>query len=523
MTGKAMTLRPGQYVSRFLAFVGFVLLAACSAPQEVDAAPYAAYVMDARTGETLYAENADTRLHPASLTKMMTLYIAFEEIERGRLSLDTMVTVSKNAAAQPPSRLGLKAGQKIQLRYLIRAAAVKSANDAAAAIGDHIGGNKEAFAARMTKTAHALGMKNTTFKNANGLTAKGHLSTTRDMSILGRHLFYDFPQYYNIFSRRTTDAGMAEVRNTNRRFLDAYKGADGIKTGYTDAAGFNLTGSAERNGVRIIATVFGGKSTPDRNARMAELLDLGFRKAGKNVVEEPPTKVAPADDEALVADAGVAADEDEALPEVEDGAAKTLRVQLAVANSPRPLSRPEQEEAAGEAVAAMQGGIAGALAEATAPAEDGSLDGQAIAMAEPAAEPQELSITAAPAVSTQVALIAVAPRPPKRKAPIYDDEPQLAKAEAAEVLEPEEVVTLSTSGGRHYGVMVGQFSSNGEADRFLTKTVLAEGPTLGNGLRKVVHGNRGYDATVLGLTQREAELACSRLQSKGIGCFTIGE
>ena len=165
----------------------------------------------------------------------------------------------------------------------------------------------------------------------------------------------------------------------------------------------------------------------------------------------------------------------------------------------------------------MQGGIAGALAEATAPAEEGSLDGQAVAMA----EPQELSITAAPAVSTQVALIAVAPRPPKRKAPIYD-EPQLAKAEAAEVQEPE-LVTLSTSGGRHYGVMVGQFSSNGEADRFLTKTVLAEGPTLGNGLRKVVRGNRGYDATVLGLTQREAELACSRLQSKGIGCFTIGE
>ena len=280
---------------------------------------------------------------------------------------------------------------------------------------------------------------------------------------------------------------------------------------------FNLTGSAERDGVRIIATVFGGKSTPDRNARMAELLDLGFRKAGKNVVEEPPTKVAPADDEALVADAGVAADEDEALPEVEGGAAKTLRVQLAVASSPRPLSRPEHEEAAGEAVAAMQGGIAGALAEATAPAEEGTLDGQAVAMA----EPQELSITAAPAVSTQVALIAVAPRPPKRKAPIYD-EPQLAKAEAAEVQEPE-LVTLSTSGGRHYGVMVGQFSSNGEADRFLTKTVLAEGPTLGNGLRKVVRGNRGYDATVLGLTQREAELACSRLQSKGIGCFTIGE
>lgn len=520
MIGKAIALRAGQYVRNFIAFAAFALLAACSGPQAADAAPYAAYVMDARTGETLYSENADTRLHPASLTKMMTLYIAFEEIERGRLSLDTMVTVSKNAAGQPPSRLGLKAGQKIQLRYLIRAAAVKSANDAAAAIGDHIGGDTASFAARMTKTAKALGMKNTTFKNANGLTAKGHLSTTRDMSILGRHLFYDFPQYYNIFSRRSTDAGMAEVNNTNRRFLDAYKGADGIKTGYTDAAGFNLTGSAERDGVRIIATVFGGKSTADRNAKMADLLDLGFRKAGKNVVEEPPTKVAPADDEALVADAGT----DEALPEIEGGAAKTIRVQMAVASSPRPMARPETGEAAGQAVAAMQDSIAGALAEATAPPPPAdSLEGQAVALAEAEAAPQELTVTAAPASGTQLALVAVAPRPPKRKAPIYD-EPQIAKADAAEVEATEaEVITLSTSGGRHYGVTVGRFSSNYEADRFLTKTVLAEGATLGNGLRKVVKGKKGFDANVVGLTQREAEIACSRLQAKGVSCFTLGE
>ena len=515
MIGKAMTLRLGQYVRTFVAMAAVSLMAACSGPHEADAAPYAAYVMDARTGDTLYAENADTRLHPASLTKMMTLYIAFEEIERGRLSLDTMVTVSKNAAAQPPSRLGLKAGQKIQLRYLIRAAAVKSANDAASAIGDHIGGNTEKFAARMTKTAKALGMKNTTFKNANGLTAKGHLSTTRDMSILGRHLFYDFPQYYNIFSRRSTDAGIAEVRNTNRRFLDAYKGADGIKTGYTDAAGFNLTGSAERDGVRIIATVFGGKSTADRNAKMADLLDLGFRKAGKNVVEEPPTKVAPADDEALVASANT----DEALPEVEGGAAKTIRVQMAVASSPRPMARPEHGEAAGEAVAAMQDSIAGALAEATAPTPpEDSLDAQAVALAD---TPTELTVTAAPAAETKVALVAVAPRPPKRKAPIYDA-PEAAVATPEEAGETE-VVTVSTSGGRHYGVTVGRFSSNYEADRFLTKTVLAEGATLGNGLRKVVKGSRGFDANVLGLTQREAEIACSRLQAKGVSCFTLGQ
>mgnify|MGYP000564837964 CR=1 FL=1 len=279
--GRMTTPLLGQYVRNLVMLAAFALVAACSGPQESRAAPYAAYVMDARTGKTLYSENADTRLHPASLTKMMTLYITFQEIEAGNLSLDTMVTVSKQAAAQPPSRLGLKAGQKIQLRYLIRAAAVKSANDAAAAIGDHIGGSKEAFAQRMTKTARALGMDNTTFKNANGLTAKGHLSTAHDMSILGRHLFYDFPQYYNIFSRRTTDAGIAEVANTNRRFLDMYKGADGIKTGYTNPAGFNLTASAERNGVRIIATVFGGTSTAQRNAKIVGIFVRLWKRDGK--------------------------------------------------------------------------------------------------------------------------------------------------------------------------------------------------------------------------------------------------
>ena len=351
----------GRFCRSFIVLLS--LIAAVFAAPMAQAVPYAAYLMDARTGETLYAENATTRLHPASLTKMMTLYIAFQEIERGRLSLDSMITVSKNAAAQPPSRLGLKAGQKIQLRYLIRAAAVKSANDAAAAIGDAIGGDQAQFADMMTRTAKSLGMKQTTFKNANGLTAKGHLSTAKDMSILGRHLFYDFPKYYNIFSRRTTDAGLATVTSTNRKFLDGYRGADGIKTGYTQPAGFNLTASAERNGVRLIATVFGGKSTADRNARAAKLLDKGFAmvKDGGG----PAPDLTSADDE-LVANA--------AVPEETDGATdgtprtgKTVRVNLAVKTSIRPMVRPDMSElvdGAEVAVEAMADDIAGALAEA---------------------------------------------------------------------------------------------------------------------------------------------------------------
>lgn len=500
---------PGQYVRNFLFLMAISLIVACSGPQETRAAPYAAYVMDARTGETLYSENAETRLHPASLTKMMTLYIAFEEIEKGNLSLDTMVTVSKNAAAQPPSRLGLKAGQKIQLRYLVRAAAVKSANDAASAIGDHISGNQDKFAARMTRTAKALGMTSTTFKNANGLTSKGHLSTARDMSVLGRRLFYDFPEYYNIFSRRSTDAGLATVANTNRKFLDAYKGADGIKTGFTNAAGFNLTASAERGQTRIIATVFGGESTANRNAKMADLLDLGFRKAPANAQTLHPAAPAYSADEELLAEADLIEEEEEGgFP------AKTLRVQMAVKVSPRPLARPQHAAAAEIAVAGMQDGILGALAEATTePPPEGTLEAQAVALAEPT---PVLVVKATPGL--KAVQLTSTPRPPKRNAPIYDN----VTTVRADLPQPEVVTRLSTSGGRHWGVHLGKFNSRSEAERMLMKMQLSENATLGEGLRKIIEKKGGYDANFMGLSQDQADLACRRLAARAVQCFTMG-
>ncbi|GIX12554.1 MAG: hypothetical protein KatS3mg118_0513 [Paracoccaceae bacterium] len=242
------------------------------------AAPFAAIVMDARDGSVLHAENADARLHPASLTKMMTLYLTFEAIRDGRLKLDQMVTVSARAAREPPSRIGLREGQRVRVRDLIRAAAIKSANDAATALGEAIAGSEAAFARMMTAKARAMGMTRTTFRNAHGLTTPGHLSSARDMAILARHLMYDFPQYFNIFGRRTTPSLGKVIRNTNA-LLSSYDGADGIKTGYTVAAGYNLVASARRGSKRIIAVVFGGRSSRARNETVARLLDLGFRTA----------------------------------------------------------------------------------------------------------------------------------------------------------------------------------------------------------------------------------------------------
>lgn len=330
--GSDVTTLSGQWILGPIHRLLIVVLLAL-APVAAMSAPYADYVIDARTGEVLHEKNAHTRLHPASLTKMMTLYIAFEAIERGEISLDTKVTVSKHAASQPPSRLGLKPGQKIALRYLIRAAAIKSANDAATAIGEAIEGSEAAFAKRMTRTARAMGMSDTTFRNANGLTAEGHLSTAHDMTILGRQLFYDYPQYYNLFSRRWADAGVAKVASTNRRFLDAYKGADGIKTGYTVAAGFNLVASAERDGKRIIATVFGGTSTAQRNERVAQLLDIGFGKAPNRAVVQKPSTPNYAVADGGAAGGGMAGGE-------AGGAGKILRVSGAVKTAKKPVPRP---------------------------------------------------------------------------------------------------------------------------------------------------------------------------------------
>src|SRR6056297_1722436 len=447
-------------------------------PLSAAAAPYAGLVMDARNGKVLYARNADTRLHPASLTKMMTLYVVFEAVENGEISLDDKVRISKFAASEPPSKLGLRPGQTIALRYLIRAAAAQ-------------------FARRMNRTAKALGMTRTTFKNAHGLTESGHLSTARDMTIMGRHLFYDYPDYYDLFSRITTHAGVRSVSHTNRRLLQSYNGADGIKTGYTRAAGFNLTASAERGGERIIATVFGGNSTTSRNAKVAELLDLGFGKAPSRVALARPARPAylgkMGSQPVMIAAGG-------ARPEF---AGKTVRLAAAAAvrRSLRPRPRPGAETT--PVLIADSGDIERALLAAqNSTVETGTPD-------ETATQTAQGSTAIAEAVNAAI-------RPEPRPKDIT-----LASAEATDPV--AEVVTRdSTSGGRHWGVNVGRFPSEYKARQVLLQTALSEMATLDGSLRKVVRRPTGFDANFMGMTRDSADLACRRLQAKQVTCFMIG-
>jgi len=243
--------------------------------QSSENARYAAIVVDAASGEVLFARYADNRRYPASVTKMMTLYMAFEALSEGRAKLDDVITVSPRAASQPPSKLGLAAGQTITLDDAMHATAVRSANDMAVAIAEHIGGSEARFTALMTLKAEELGMTQTRYVNANGLPDSRQLTSARDLSILARAVMRDFPQYYRYFGFHDWSYQGRQYRNTNG-LLATGQGYDGMKTGYTNASGYNLAASAVRDGKRLITIVLGGRSTASRNAHVAELMDTGF-------------------------------------------------------------------------------------------------------------------------------------------------------------------------------------------------------------------------------------------------------
>ncbi|MBT3764619.1 MAG: D-alanyl-D-alanine carboxypeptidase [Rhodospirillales bacterium] len=255
-------------------FLAAILFLASLTPGQ---AKYASLVMDAESGRVLYETNADTRNFPASLTKMMTLYMVFDALERRKLSMDEYLPASAKATRQPASKVGLRLGETISVKNAIQALATKSANDVAVVVAEALGGTERRFAVKMTAMARKIGMKRTTFRNASGLPHRGQLSTARDMAQLGRRLMRDFPQYYKYFSRRTFSYG-GVTHKTHNKLLKTYRGVDGIKTGYIRASGFNLVASARRNGHRLIGVVFGGRTSRSRNYVMTRLLNDGFKK-----------------------------------------------------------------------------------------------------------------------------------------------------------------------------------------------------------------------------------------------------
>jgi len=278
---------PARLVAACAAMLAAWLLPHPAAAQ-IGGERYAALVAETRTGRVLIAANADEPRYPASLTKMMTLYMVFEALREGRLQLSTPIRMSEEAASRPPSKLGLPVGASLTTEQAILALVTKSANDVAAAIAEHLGGSEERFAQMMTMRARAIGMTRTTFRNASGLPDPDNVSTARDLATLGLRLLRDFPNRYHYFSTVHFNWGRIAIRNHNRMLGD-YAGADGIKTGYIRASGFNIVTSAERDGIRLVGVTMGGSSWVERDQHMGALLDQGFAQLG--VAARPPPSI----------------------------------------------------------------------------------------------------------------------------------------------------------------------------------------------------------------------------------------
>jgi D-alanyl-D-alanine carboxypeptidase len=275
-----------MYLKRILAvfialafiFSDFGLVAASDAAKRRSNNRFAALTVDARTGTVLFAENPDAQRYPASLTKMMTLYIVFQELKAGRIKLSSPLTVSARAARMPPSKLGLKPGTSITVEHAIKALVVKSANDVAAVVGENLGGSENNFAERMTRQARDLGMSRTVYRNASGLPNPGQVTTARDQATLGLRLMRDFPQYYPYFRLQGFNYKGRTIR-THNRLVGRFPGTDGMKTGYINASGYNLVTSTRRGDRRLVGVVLGGSTASRRNAYMMAMMNKHFGKA----------------------------------------------------------------------------------------------------------------------------------------------------------------------------------------------------------------------------------------------------
>jgi D-alanyl-D-alanine carboxypeptidase len=355
---------------------GFVAIVFTLASSPSQAAPYADIVVDANSGNVLHETNADARRHPASLTKIMTLYLLFERLEAGKLKLDSQLKVSQEAAGQMPTKLGLKSGSTIQVEDAIKGIVTRSANDAAVVVAEAIAGDEDEFARLMTSKAQALGMTRTLYKNASGLPDDDQVTTARDQATLGRAIQERFPRYYKYFSTRSFTFRGQSIGNHNH-LLGRVEGVDGIKTGYIGASGFNLVTSVHRGNRYLVAVVLGGSSAGSRDARMRELIS-------DKIAEASTKRTAP-----MIAEASQASEVkvERAASAKSEAKAEGKRVAKV---EPKPESKPETKpEQKPEAKAEPRFAVASAV---SLPARLNRSSGQA----EPAATRQDPATANAP-------------------------------------------------------------------------------------------------------------------------------
>ena len=496
------------------------------------ASNYAALVVDAKTGRTLYEANPDAIRFPASVTKVMTLYLVFEDLDRGRIRLDSQLTMSSRCAAMAPSKLGIRPGQTIDVEDGIKALVTKSANDVACAFGDNLEGSESAFADRMTRKARAIGMSRSVFRNASGLPNSEHVTTARDLVTLGRAIQDRFPRYYGYFGTRVFAWGRQRIGNHNR-LLGRVEGVDGIKTGYTNASGFNLLSSVKSNGRSIVAVVMGGRTGASRDAHMQQLIALNLPRA------QPGSRTAP-----LVADAGERAIPVSARPAVMSGVPMPLaaprvptteRLASLDADVPLPLPAPRREAAPAREI------------ETARPISSGATPRAAQRVISEDEEPVEAAQVAAPVAAARQAAPADAPKPmrwivgtaPATTGSVSAAEPQaelaaLAAAQpvAAQAEKPVKTAMAEPAAEREQApprkgwmIQIGATTEASAAEALLSNARTKGGRALGAAEPYTEIYTKGattyYRARFAGLSEQTADAACKALKRSSVSCFAI--
>jgi D-alanyl-D-alanine carboxypeptidase len=536
--------------------------------ESAPAPPYAAIVLDANSGHVLHTDKADELRHPASLTKIMTLYLLFERLDAGKIRLDSQLAVSEHASTQAPTKLGLKPGQSLEVEDAIRGMVTKSANDAAVAVAEAIGGSEREFADMMTLKAHALGMSHTVYYNASGLPNDEQVTTARDQALLGRAIQERFPRYYQYFATPSFTYHGQTMRNHNQ-LLGHIEGMDGIKTGYTQASGFNLVASVRRSNRHIVSVVMGGTSAGARDARMRSLIE-------EYIVAAAPQKT-------MIA--GVAGSKTDSARKEEMRAAKAQTaadptVPGTRAADPRPPFSPPPRAGEGGAPAAYS--VASASYDRSpTPSAAPTVPASAVAQGQPAAEsgaaatvgptrgisapnappatdpikPIQVKTVKVKMAPAQIAALAPAPAaPPPAQVAAHDASqdrtpPAAARPQAAPAQEPKreperdliaEAIRATTppeSAPKHYAlpvpsvhysgwiIQVGAFDVEREARDRLNAVQAKVGEKLKHAspfTEAVVTGDKTlYRARFAGIQKDQAEAICRQLKRNDIACMTI--
>jgi D-alanyl-D-alanine carboxypeptidase len=536
--------------------------------------PFSAIAIDAYSGKSIYERSPDEPRFPASLTKMMTLYLLFQDLEAGKVTTNSRFTVSAYAASQAPSKLGLKPGQTIRAEDAILALVTKSANDVAVTIAENLGGSEGKFAERMTRTARSIGMTRTTFRNASGLPDPQQRTTARDMATLGLRLQRDFPKEFTYFARPSfTFAG--RVVRTHNRLLGRMRGVDGIKTGYTRASGFNLVTSAGRDGRRLVGVVMGGASGGARNRYMAAMLESAFPKAGKGKLvalaagrppgyaaavaagaadnakpagktrlagvpvpkpkpetDEPDMKLVPAevaadsgdDEEADAQDAANVADR----PGGADVSRPPETLPMPIELAARPA--PQQTEAAPDALPAPPVRPGGDPATHPDPAAAGltpidpSEDATSIGKSDSLFVMRQEAPPPAPAPAP-----APAPPPAAVAKAMLGVKPARASLAAAPNIEPASLTSTQEADlSAHavtWNIQIGAFPTSDAAQERIGAAQAAAADLLQGKAPFTMAVSRGnqtiFRARFSGFNEDQAREACKRLTRKGVGCFPL--